>query len=69
MMIFEYRLAVKLVANYGMSDLGITTYAPASSKFSTGRSIEVSVDNIDEDLFGRGIGGGLFQPSGASVHE
>ena len=31
------------------------------------RSIEVAVDNIDEDLFGRGVAGGMFQPSDHTI--
>jgi hypothetical protein len=65
------RLCQNIVANYGMSKLGITTYAPPTGG-ALGfmqKSFEVSVDNIDADLFGRGIRGGFFQPSDQSLHE
>ncbi|CAD7702334.1 unnamed protein product [Ostreobium quekettii] len=65
-----YRLVEKIVCNYGMSKLGITTYAPVTR--GTGymkRSFEVNVDNIDEDLFGRGLKGGMFQPSDVGQHK
>lgn len=68
-MVLDNRLAAKIVANYGLSEMGITTYAPVSrGKAGMNRSFEVTTDNIDEDLFGKGIKGGMFQPSGAAVH-
>lgn len=43
-----------VVANYGLSDMGITVYAPPSDPPGYGRkSFEVAIDNIDADLFGR----------------
>ena len=53
------RLAQNIVAAYGMSSLGITTYAPPppGGPGFMRKSFEVSVDNIDADLFGRGIRG------------
>lgn len=69
-MLLDDRLAAKIVTNYGLSELGITTYAPVSrSSASSSRSFEVTTDNIDEDLFGKGIKGGMFQPSGSTIHE
>jgi hypothetical protein len=57
-------LATSIVANYGLSDIGITTYAPPSRPPGFMRkSFEVAVDNIDADLFGRGTRGGGFQPA------
>ena len=31
-------------------------------------ALQVSVDNIDADLFGRGVRGGSFQPSDDTLH-
>ncbi len=31
--------------------------------------VQVAVDNIDADLFGRGVTGGFFQPSDAMKHK
>ena len=43
-----------VVANYGLSDMGSTVYAPPSDPPGYGRkSFEVAIDNIDADLFGR----------------
>lgn len=48
------RLAMKVVATYGLSDAGITVYAPPPEPPGFGRkSFEVAIDNIDADLFGR----------------
>ncbi|KAL4448900.1 hypothetical protein ABPG77_007617 [Micractinium sp. CCAP 211/92] len=64
------RLAVRLVANYGMSEAGITTYAPVPTSLGfMQRSFEVTVDSIDADLFGNSIRGGGFQPSDESRHR
>ncbi|KAK9817111.1 hypothetical protein WJX72_009705 [[Myrmecia] bisecta] len=64
------RLAQKIVANYGLSDEGITIYAPPTATLGFMRkSFEVSVDNIDADLFGKGIKGGMWQPSDESLHR
>lgn len=53
-----------MVANYGLSPLGITIYAPATSATKRpGRQYEVSVEGIDEDLFGRAAPGGSYQPN------
>lgn len=30
---------------------------------------QVAIDNIDADLFGRGVRGGFFQPSDAMLHK
>lgn len=47
-------LAQKLVSSYGLSDVGITTYAPPGEPPGFGRkAFEVAIDNIDVDLFGR----------------
>lgn len=64
------RLATRLVANYGMSEAGITTYAPVPARPGfMQRSFEVTVDSIDADLFGSSIRGGAFQPSDESRHR
>ncbi|KAL3161042.1 hypothetical protein ABBQ38_009425 [Trebouxia sp. C0009 RCD-2024] len=64
------QLALKIVTNYALSDIGITTYAPPGSALGYMRkSFEVSVDNIDADLFGRGVPGGSFQPSDDNMHN
>lgn len=34
----------------------------------SGGALQVSVDNIDADLFGRGLRGGSFQPSDDTLH-
>lgn len=48
------KLAQKVVANYGLSEAGITVYAPPGDPPGFGRkSFEVAIDNIDADLFGR----------------
>lgn len=45
---------MKVVATYGLSDAGITVYAPPGEPPGFGRkSFEVAIDNIDADLFGR----------------
>lgn len=31
--------------------------------------MQVSVDNIDADLFGKGVRGGSFQPSDDNMHD
>jgi len=61
-------LALRLVANYGLDpSVGITTYAPPPGRLGfMQKSFEVTVDNIDADLFGTTIPGGSFQPSDAS---
>ncbi|CAD7703964.1 unnamed protein product [Ostreobium quekettii] len=65
-----YRLVEKIVCNYAMSPLGITSYAPVTRGAGfMKRSFEVNVDNIDEDLFGRGLKGGMFQPSDIGQHK
>ncbi len=67
------RLATRLVANYGLSDLGITTYAPVPRRMGfMQRSFEVTVDNIRysvggfDHAFGTTTRGGMFQPSDAN---
>ncbi|KAK9845482.1 hypothetical protein WJX81_007602 [Elliptochloris bilobata] len=64
------KLAEKVVANYGMTDLGIFAYAPppAAKEFGQ-RSFEVTVDNIDADLFNTSIRGGMFQPADQMLHR
>ena len=58
------------MANYGLSAVGITSYAPVPSRLGfMQKSFEVTVDNIDADLFGNSIPGGGFQPSDASWHR
>lgn len=57
-------LATKVVANYALTEMGITPFAPRSGGPGFMRkSFEVAVDNIDADLFGRSSRGGSFQPS------
>ena len=57
-------LANKMVASYGLSPLGITIYAPATeSSKQPGRQYEVSVEGIDEDLFGKASPGGSYPPN------
>ena len=65
------RLALRLVSNYGLDPVvGITTYAPPPGRLGfMQKSFEVTVDNIDADLFGDSIPGGAFQPSDASWHQ
>ncbi|CAG9464039.1 unnamed protein product [Pedinophyceae sp. YPF-701] len=65
-----YQMAMKVVANYGMTtETGVTTWAPVSrGRAFMERSFEVAVDNIDEDLFGRGVEGGLWSPSDRTLH-
>lgn len=65
------RLALRLVSNYGLDPVvGITTYAPPPGRLGfMQKSFEVTVDNIDADLFGDSIPGGSFQPSDASWHQ
>lgn len=64
------RIANKIVMNYGMTKLGVTMYAPPGEGRRYGqRSFEVAVDNIDEDLFGRELRGGSFQPTDATLHH
>lgn len=64
-----FRLAEKVVANYALTEIGLTSYAPVALSNENRRTFEVTVDNIDEDLFGRGVQGGMFQPSDASLHK
>jgi len=65
-----FRLAEKIVANYGLTDLGITSYAPViENSLALKRCFEITTDNIDEDLFGRGLEGGMFQPCDSSMHK
>jgi len=65
------RLALRLVANYGLDPaVGISTYAPPPGRLGfMQKSFEVTVDNIDADLFGTTIPGGSFQPSDAAWHR
>lgn len=65
------RLAMRLVANYGLDPVvGITAYAPPPGRLGfMQKSFEVTVDNIDADLFVDTLDGGFFQPSDASWHE
>lgn len=73
------RLAMKVVATYGLSDAGITVYAPPGEPPGFGRkSFEVAIDNIDADLFGRaarvrrrdwsGLQACAAVPGGSSLH-
>eukprot|EP00210_Caulerpa_lentillifera_P004339 g4138.t1 len=65
-----FRLTQKMVAHYGLSDLGLTSYAPLVQNSAELRhSFEVNVDNIDEDLFGQGLKGAMFQSSDTSTHK
>ncbi|KAI3430488.1 hypothetical protein D9Q98_005083 [Chlorella vulgaris] len=64
------QLAVRVVSNYGMSGLGITSYAPMIGRSGPPKgNFEVSVDSIDADLFGSSLQGGSFQPSDESRHR
>lgn len=60
----------QVVTSYGMSDLGITTWAPPGRKVGfMQRNFEVHVDNIDADLFGNSIPGGMFQSSNSALYK
>lgn len=60
---------VQVVTSYGMSDLGITTWAPPGRNVGfMQRNFEVHVDNIDADLFGNSIPGGMFQCSNSALY-
>mmetsp|Transcript_16982 Transcript_16982/g.42620 ORF Transcript_16982/g.42620 Transcript_16982/m.42620 type:complete len:855 (+) Transcript_16982:187-2751(+) len=64
-----WKLAEKVVTSYGMSDLGITTWAPPGRNVGfMQRNFEVHVDNIDADLFGNSIPGGMFQCSNSALY-
>ena len=65
------RLALRLVANYGLEpNVGITTYAPPTGRLGfMQKSFEVTVDNIDADLFGSTLPTGAWQPSDATWHR
>ncbi len=64
------RLATRCVANYGLSEVGITTYAPVGPGLGfMQKSFEVTVDNIDQDLFGNMLSSGGFQPSDDNWHR
>ena len=46
-------LATKMVANYGLTSLGITTFAPPLSNFgSKTTNYETAVDELDDDMTG-----------------
>ncbi|KAI7845492.1 hypothetical protein COHA_001038 [Chlorella ohadii] len=64
-------LAYRLIANYGLSPLGLTTWAPAPRRSNAlkERSFEVTVESIDADLFASSISGGGFQPSDENRHR
>jgi cell division protease FtsH len=65
------RLAVRLVANYGLDPggLGIAAYAPPPGRLGfMQRGFEVAADNIDADLFGTTVPGGGVQPSDRHWH-
>ena len=65
-----FRLAEKIVTNYGLSELGLTSYAPITpGTGSTQRHFEVTVDNIDENVFGKGLQGGMFQCCDSTMHK
>ncbi|KAK9909403.1 hypothetical protein WJX75_001741 [Coccomyxa subellipsoidea] len=64
------RLAQKIVSSYGMTDAGITMYAPKQRPIGfMKRAFEVNVDNIDRDLFGRAVKGAMYQPSDETSHD
>ena len=64
------RLAEKIVTNYGLSELGLTSYAPLMpNAVATERYFEVSVDNIDANMSGKGLEGGMFQCSDSTMHK
>eukprot|EP00210_Caulerpa_lentillifera_P003025 g2888.t1 len=65
-----YLLTQKMVAHYGLSDLGLISHAPLVQKAAAAKhSFEVNVDNIDEDLFGKGLKGATFQASDAGLNK
>jgi hypothetical protein len=62
-------LAMKVVANYGLSPLGIAICAPpAAGARRKKNSHEVAVDDLDSDLT-RGIPGGGYQACDESMAE
>ncbi|CAL8467968.1 g7506 [Coccomyxa elongata] len=64
------RLAQKIVSSYGMTEAGITMYAPKQRPIGfMKRAFEVNVDNIDRDLFGRAVRGAMYQPSDEAAHD
>eukprot|EP01025_Chloroclados_australasicus_P045036 TRINITY_DN4911_c0_g1_i2.p2 TRINITY_DN4911_c0_g1~~TRINITY_DN4911_c0_g1_i2.p2 ORF type:complete len:410 (-),score=64.61 TRINITY_DN4911_c0_g1_i2:227-1456(-) len=63
------QLAERIVAHFGLSDIGITTYAAASS--GGGRQMQ-SWDRsmvVNEEMFGQSAQGGLFQPTDPTVQK
>lgn len=61
-------LAQKVVASYGLTEVGITMYAsPGVASAGVRSNYEVSVDKIDEDMFGRGLDGGMYQASDRTI--
>lgn len=64
------KLALRLIANYGLDPVvGIPSYSPPTTGMGfMQKSFEVTVDNIDSDLFGDAIPGGSFQPSDEERH-
>jgi cell division protease FtsH len=66
------RLAMRIVANYGMSELGLMPYAPPPTQVKRGkqgRNFEIGADSIDKDLFGSMVTGTHFQPSDEQWHK
>lgn len=66
------RLAMRIVANYGMSELGLMPYAPSPTQVrrgKQGRNFEIGADSIDKNLFGSMITGTHFQPSDEQWHK
>jgi len=62
-------LAMKIVANYGLSSLGITIFAPAPTPNRGKRNAhEVAIDDMDNHL-ARGIPGGGYQACDETMTE
>lgn len=61
-------LAQKIVGNYGLTQAGVTMYAtPAVSAAGVRSNYEVSVEQIDEDVVGQGLEGGMYQASDKTI--
>lgn len=61
-------LAQKIVANYGLTQAGVTMYAsPAVPAAGVRSNYEVSVEQIDEDVVGQGLEGGMYQASDKTI--
>ena len=60
--ITPHRIASHCIASHHMPACQPCCSQPSSF------AVQVSVDNIDADLFGRGVAGGGFQPSDDTMH-